>query len=255
VQTAAFNLPNDERVMEEKGSKRVMLKNIQEAKFNKVLEPISKIVLDVTDQDDVTFEAYHTIILSHELIHGLGPHEIRVDDKESSVRLQLKEINLQIEEAKADTTGLFALQYLIDKGVVVRQMEQQMYTTYLASVFRSIRFGIASDHARAVITQFNYLLDEGAININESAATFSINRDKIKNAVKKLTSEILTIQGEGSYDRAEAMLRKYSVIRPVMQRALDKLTDVPVDIAPSFTFASSLSVEASTIRLYPRTPR
>jgi len=242
VQTAAFNLPNDERVVEEKGSKRVMLKNVQEAKFNKILVPISKVVLDPTSQSDLSFDAFFTHILAHELMHGLGPQTIKVDGKQTTVRLQLKEANSALEEAKADITGLFALQYLMDKGEVDPKMEQQMYTTYLASIFRSVRFGITAAHARGIALQFNYLIDEGAINVNESAGTFSINRDKIKDAVRKLTGEILTIQAEGSYDKAKAMLEKYAVVRPVMQRALDKLSDVPVDIEPNFTLASGVKM-------------
>jgi hypothetical protein len=241
VQTAAFNLPNDERVVEEKGSKRVMLKNVQEAKFNKTLIPISKVVLDSANNADVSFDAFFTHILAHELMHGIGPQTIKVDGKQTTVRLQLKEANSALEEAKADITGLFALQYLMDKGVVDRQMEQQMYTTFLASIFRSVRFGITAAHARGVALQFNYLIDEGGINVNESAGTFSINKDKIKDAVKKLTGEILTIQAEGSYDKAKAMLEKYAVVRPVMQRALDKLADVPVDIEPNFTLANRVN--------------
>lgn len=240
VQTAAFNLPNDERVVEEKGSKRVMLKNVQEAKFNKTLIPISKVVLDSASQPDISFEAFFTHILAHELMHGLGPQTIKVGGKDTTVRLQLKDTYSALEEAKADITGLWALQYLMDKGVVDPQMEQRMYTTFLASIFRSVRFGLTAAHARGVALQFNYLIDEGGITVNESTGTVAINRDKIKDAVKKLTGEILTIQAEGSYEKAKSMLEKYAVVRPVMQRALDKLADVPVDIEPNFTLASGV---------------
>src|SRR5438552_880657 len=115
VQTAAFNLPNDERVVKEKGSKRIMLKNVQEAKFNKTLVPISRVVLDPAQQRDLSFEAFFTHILTHELMHGLGPHNISVDGRATNVRLQLKDQYSAIEEAKADMTGLWAVQYLIDK--------------------------------------------------------------------------------------------------------------------------------------------
>ena len=118
VQTAAFNLPNDERVTREKGAKRVMLKNVQDAKFAKMLVPISKVVLAPADQDDVSFEAFFTHILMHELMHGLGPHNISVGGRATTVRQEMKEASSFLEEAKADISGLFALQYLIDKGVV-----------------------------------------------------------------------------------------------------------------------------------------
>jgi hypothetical protein len=237
VQTAAFNLPNDERVVKEKGSKRVMLKNVQEAKFQKTLIPISKVVLDPSQQSSLSFDAFFTHILAHELMHGLGPHNIKVEGRETTVRQQLKELYSTIEEAKADITGLWALQYLIDKGVVDRQMERAIYTTYLASIFRSVRFGLTEAHGKGIALQFNYLSDEGAINYDESTGTFSINAAKVKEAVRKLTHDILTLQAEGSYEKAKAMLDKYAVIRPPMQKALDKLGDVPVDIEPSFPLA------------------
>ena len=237
VQTAAFNLPNDERVVAEKGSKRTMLKNVQQAKFQKTLVPISRVVLARGQQSHLSFEAFFTHILAHELMHGLGPHNIKVNGQDTTVRKQLKELSSAFEEAKADITGLWALQYLIDKGVVEKQMERSLYTTFLASAFRSVRFGITEAHGKGIAMQFNYLTDEGAIEVDERTGTFSINDAKVKDAVRKLTSEILTIQAEGSYDKAKAMLDKYAVIRPPMQRALDSLKDVPTDIEPIFPLA------------------
>jgi hypothetical protein len=237
VQTAAYNLPNDERVVKEKGSKRVMLKNMQEAKFKQVLVPISKIVSDPAQQGDISFDAFFTHILAHELMHGLGPHNINVNGKASTVRLSLKELYSTIEEAKADITGLWALQYLIDKGALDKAMERAMYTTYLASSFRSVRFGVTEAHGKGQAIQFNYLTDEGAIKIDEAKGSFSVDFDKVKDAVRKLTNEILTLEAEGSYDKAKAMIDKYGVIRPAMQKALDKLGSVPVDIEPRFPLA------------------
>jgi peptidase M49-like protein len=237
VQTAAYNLPNDERVVKEKGSKRVMLKNVQEAKFKQTLIPISKVVLSSADQRDVSFDPFFTHILAHELMHGLGPHNITVEGQETTVRKQLKELSSAFEEAKADITGLWALQYLMDKGVVDKKTERALYTTFLASAFRSVRFGITEAHGRGIALQFNYLMDEDAFRYDERTGVFSVNPSKIKDAVRKLTHEIMTIQAEGSYDKAKAMLDKYGVIRPPMQKALDRLTNVPVDIEPIFPLA------------------
>jgi Peptidase family M49 len=237
VQTAAFNLPNDERVVKEKGSKRIMLKNVQDAKFNKTLIPISRVVLDSAQQRNLSFEAFFTHILTHELMHGLGPHNIMVNGQATTVRLQLKDRYSAIEEAKADVTGLWALQYLIDKGVVDKDMERTLYTTYLASMFRSVRFGITEAHGRGVAMQFNYFTDEGAIKFDERAGRFSVDELKIKDAVRKLTTELLTIEAEGSYEKASAILDKYAVIRPPMKGAFAKLQDVPVDIEPIFPLA------------------
>jgi hypothetical protein len=237
VQTAAFNLPNDERVVKEKGSARIMLKNVQDAKFKKVLTPIAGEVLTTAHQRDVAFDSFFTHILMHELMHGLGPHNITVNGQSTTVRLQLKDKYSSIEEAKADVTGLWALQYLIDKGVIPKQMQRTLYTTYLASMFRSVRFGLTESHARGVAMQFNYFVDEGAVQFNEATGKFSIDNTKIREAVRKLTRELLTIEAEGSYDKAKAILDKYSVIRPPMQGALDRLKAVPVDIEPIFPLA------------------
>ena len=234
VHTAAFNLPNDERVVKEKGSKRIMLKNVQDAKFNKTLIPISRVVLAPSQQRNLAFDSFFTHILMHELMHGLGPHNITVDGAATTVRLQLKDRYSSIEEAKADMTGLWALQYLIDKGVINKQMEQTLYTTYLASMFRSVRFGITEAHGRGVAMQFNYLTDEGAIKFDERTGTFNADETKFKEGVRKLTHELLTIEAEGSYDKARAILEKYAVIRPPMKSALDRLRGVPVDIEPIF---------------------
>jgi hypothetical protein len=237
VQTAAYNLPNDEQVVKEKGSKRVMLKNMQEAKFNKVLIPIAKATLDAAQQSQISFDAFFTFILMHELLHGLGPHNITVGGQPTTVRGQLKELYSAVEEAKADITGLWALQYLIDKGAMDRAMERDLYTTYLASAFRSVRFGTTEAHGKGQALQFNYLTDEGGIKYNAAAGTYSIDPAKIKDAVRKLTNEILTLQAEGSYEKAKAMLDKYGVIRPETQKTLDSLSNIPVDIEPRFTAA------------------
>src|SRR5256714_10803899 len=234
VQTAAFNLPNDERVVKEKGSKRIMLKNVQDAKFNKTLILISRVVLDSPEQSALAFDSFFTHILCHELMHGLGPHNITVNGQETTVRKQLKELYSAIEEAKADMTGLWALQYMIDHGMIDKSMERTLYTTYLASMFRSVRFGITEAHGRGVAMQFNYLTDDGAIKFNEAKGTFSVDHSKIKEGVTKLTRELLTLEAEGSYDKAKAILDKFAVIRPPMRQALDKLKNVPVDIEPIF---------------------
>ncbi|MBA3768403.1 MAG: hypothetical protein H0W99_15770, partial [Acidobacteria bacterium] len=168
----------------------------------------------------------------------LGPHNINAGGgEETTVRKQLKELYSAIEEAKADITGLWALQYLMDKGMVEKSMGRSLYTTFLASCFRSVRFGVTEAHGKGIAVQFNYLTDEGAIKFDERTGTFRIEESRIKEAVNKLTREILTLQAEGSYAKAKALLDNYGVIRPPMQRALDRLSDVPVDIEPHFPLA------------------
>ena len=239
VQTAAYNLPNDERVLKEKGAKRVMLKNVQDAKFEKVLVPISKVVLAAADQGNVAFDAFFTHILMHELMHGLGPHSITVDGRATTVRQAMKEASSFLEEAKADISGLFALQHLVDKGILPKSMEQTMYTTFLASAFRSIRFGVTEAHGKGIAVQLNYLLDQGGFVVKPDG-TFAVDPAKIKEGIAGLTHEIMTMQAEGNYAAAKALGDRLGNVRPPVQAALDKLANVPVDIEPLFKTAEQL---------------
>ena len=234
VQTAAYNLPNDERVVKEKGSKRVMLKNNQEAKFNKVLVPIASIALPPADRANVSFDAFFTHILMHELMHGLGPQTITVGGRSTTVRQELKESYGVLEEAKADISGLWALQQLVDQGALGKDLERTMYTTFLASSFRSIRFGLTEAHGRGVAMQLNHLLDAGAFTVRPDG-TFTVDRSKVRAAVEGLTREILTIQAEGDAAKAKDLLARLAVVRPPVQKVLDRLLAVPVDIEPRFT--------------------
>jgi hypothetical protein len=239
VQTAAFNLPNDERVVQEKGAKRVMLKNVQDAKFAKTLVPISKVALTPADQKDVAFDAFFMQIVVHELMHGLGPSNITVNGRKTTVRQEIKEAYSYLEEAKADISSLFAIQHMIDKGVLPKSLEKPLYTTYLASAFRSIRFGINEAHGRGVAVQFNYLLDAGGF-VAHGDGTFGVDVAKVKTGVAGLTHDIMTIQAEGDYAKAIALRDRLGVVRPPVQRALDKMTAIPVDIEPKFTSAAQL---------------
>ena len=239
VQTAAFNLPNDERVVREKGTKRVMLKNVQDAKFNIVLLPIAKVALGPADRKNVSFDAFFTHILMHELMHGLGPHNIVAGGRATTVRQELKETYSAIEEAKADVSGLWALRQLADRGQIDPAIARTMYTTFLASAFRSIRFGVNEAHGRGIAVQLNYLLDAGAFRVNPDG-TFAVNDAKVADAVTALTREIMTIEAEGSYAKAKELIERLGTVRPQVKKVLDKLTDVPVDIEPQFVTAASL---------------
>jgi Peptidase family M49 len=239
VQTAAFNLPNDERVVKEKGSKRVMLKNVQQAKFRMVLEPIAKVALSTEEQKNVSFDAFFTHILMHELMHGLGPHNITPGGRQTTVRQELKDTYSAIEEAKADVSGLWALKQLADQGKIDKDIARTMYTTFLASSFRSIRFGVNEAHGRGIAIQLNYFLDQGAF-VARPDGTFTVDESKIAAAVTSLTRDIMTLQAEGGYDKAKAMMETLGVVRPEVQKVLDRLSSVPVDIEPKFTSAESL---------------
>jgi hypothetical protein len=242
VQTAAYNLPNDERIISQRGSKRVMLKNVQEEKFKATLTPIAKLVLRPADQKDLDFNSFFTHILAHEITHGLGPHSTKGN---STPRQDLKETYSTMEEAKADVTGLFALMYMMEKGQLKDTLgqgeaaERKLHTTFLASAFRTLHFGLTDSHARGMAIQVNYLLDKGGF-VAHGDGTFSVDFAKIKQAVMDLDREFLTIEATGDYTRAKEMMAKYVVIRPEVQKALDKMKSVPNDIRPSFPTAKSL---------------
>jgi hypothetical protein len=239
VQTAAYNLPNDERVLREKGAKRVMLRNVQDAKFARTLVPISKVVLSAADQASVSFDAFFTHILVHELMHGVGPHNISVGGRQTTVRQELKETYSALEEAKADISALFAIQHMIDKGVLSKSLEEPLYTTFLASAFRSIRFGINEAHGRGIAVQLNSLLDSSGF-VVRGDGTFAVNRSKIKEGVVALTAEIMTIQARGDYAAAKGLGDRLGVVRPSVEKALRKLAHLPVDIEPRFFAAERL---------------
>jgi peptidase M49-like protein len=249
VQTAAYNLPNDDRVVQQKGSKRVMLKNVQEAKFRAVLLPIARRTLSKNAMLDVNFESFFTHILAHELTHGIGPHQIKVGERETNPRLELKELYSAIEEAKADVTGLFALQYLMDHSKELTlggtlpsddAAQRQLYVTFLASAFRSLRFGLNDAHGKGMAMQFNYLMDKGAF-VPHGDGTFSVDMAKVRDAVRDLDHDLLTIEAQGDYAAAKKMLNELGVVRPVLKRALARLQDIPTDIEPLFVTAEELA--------------
>jgi hypothetical protein len=232
VRTAAFNLPNDERVVHEKGSKRVMLKNVQEAKFDTILKPVAGRVLPHAAQGDLSFDYFFMHILAHELSHGIGPHQIQVNGRSTTPRQEMKELYSAIEEAKADVTGLFMLQYLFDHGMPHGpNAERELYSTFLASAFRSLRFGLTEAHGKGMALQFNYLTDKGAF-VAHPDGTFSVDFSKIKGAVRDLAHDLLTLEATGNYAGAKHMLDTLGVVRPGMQHALDGLKSIPTDIDP-----------------------
>jgi hypothetical protein len=219
-----------------------MLKNVQDAKFAKTLLPISKMALSSTDQAALSFEAFFTHIVLHEMMHGLGPHDITVNGRQTTVRKEMRDASSYLEEAKADISGLYALQFLIDKGTVPRSMQASLYTTFLASCFRSIRFGINEAHGKGIAIQLNYLMDQGGFVVRPDG-TFSVDENKIRDGVVGLTRDIMTIQAEGSYEKAKALGDRLGVVRPPVQALLDKLAAVPVDIEPRFATADRLLAE------------
>ena len=235
VQTLAFNLPNDERVRQAKGSKKVLLKNVQEAKFKKILMPIVEKVIAPEQLPFISFDAYFNHILLHEVSHGLGPGILTLANGEkTTVNKMLKDSYSAIEEAKADICGNYNVQYLIDIGVFPKKLEKSLYVTFLGGMFRSVRFGINEAHGKANMIQFNYLLENKAFKYDEKSEKFLVDHKKAKTAVKNLASLLLTIEAEGNYDAAKQLIDNYGVMTEPMRAALDKLGDIPVDIKPIY---------------------
>ena len=238
VKTAAYNLPNDERVVHEKGSKKVMLRNVQEAKFEATLKPIAKLVLSQQAQPSLQFESFFTHILAHEMSHGIGPHQITVNGKATTPRQELKDLYGAIEEAKADVVGLYMLQFLADKGYV-KQDEKSLYTTFLASSFRTLRFGLLEAHGKGMAVQFNYLTDKGAFVYRNGV--WEVDAAKIKGAVRDLAHDLLTIEATGDYAGAKQMFDKLAILRPDTAATITRMNNLPVDIRVSFVTADAIA--------------
>ncbi|KAJ2783603.1 hypothetical protein GGI15_002518 [Coemansia interrupta] len=227
---AAFNLPNDEEAIRLAGSKLTLIKNVQHAKFDSVLLPIAQTVLSQEDLKHVSFAAFFNHVLYHEVCHSAGPHN--VVGSNDTVRSHLREVHSAFEEAKADITGLFAAKLLIDRGLVGDITLREFYTTYLASAFRSIRFGLAEAHGMGQAMQLSYLLEHGGFVYDEQEKTFGVDVGRMTVAVENLTKEIMIIQGDGDREGALRFRDKYGVLAECVKEAVDRLEDVPVDIEP-----------------------
>ncbi|KAL1832256.1 hypothetical protein ACET3Z_001907 [Daucus carota] len=241
-QTVAFNLPNDERIVKDRGTSMVILKNVSEAKFKLILRPIADVCITKEQQNYVDFNSFFTHTICHECCHGIGPHSITLPSgKKSTVRLELQELHSALEEAKADIVGLWAVKYLIDKDVLPNTSIRSMYVSFLAGCFRSVRFGLEEAHGKGQALQFNWLFEKGAIVLHEGD-TFSVDFDKVEGAVESLSRKILTIQAMGDKDAANELLQKYCDMTQPLKIALQKLeiVQVPVDIAPTFPIADQV---------------
>lgn len=241
VQTLAFNLPNDERVRKAKGSKKVMLKNVHEAKFEKLLKPIAELVLEPELLQYVTFDAFFNHTLMHEMSHGVGPGFITINGKQTEVKKELKETYSTIEECKADILGMYNNIFMIEKGVYPKETEKQVWVTFLAGAFRSMRFGIGEAHGGGNAIIYNYLLEKGAYVYDDKNQKVEVDFEKIYPALKDLCNLILTIQAEGNYQAAKDLIAKYAVKSKSIETLTKKLESLPVDIKPVFEIEKKLN--------------
>lgn len=232
IKSIASSLPNDEVVIKQKGAKKLFYKNVILAKFHKILQPIARLMVDPRLLDSVTEEGFFNNVLGHELAHTLGLKFVRRDGKETdtSIRLALKETYSTIEEAKADIVGIYSIRHFRNRGVLSARQEQECYASYLASTFRSIRFGSSDDHARANILQFNHLLRTGGITYNPKTRKFGLDQNKFVEGVRTLSNRLLTIEGTGDYAAAKALIEKDGRLDARTEAALKRLSHIPVDI-------------------------
>ncbi|KAL3330733.1 hypothetical protein AABB24_034519 [Solanum stoloniferum] len=241
-QTVAFNLPNDERIVKDRGTSMVMLKNVSEAKFKLILKPIANVCIMEEQRELVDFDSFFTHTICHECCHGIGPHTITLPNgQKSTVRLELQELHSSLEEAKADIVGLWALRFLMDKDLLPKSLAKSMYVSFLAGCFRSVRFGLEEAHGKGQALQFNYLFEKGAFILHPDE-TFGVDFEKVEDSVASLSREILTIQARGDKEAAKTLLQKYGVMTPPLKRALERLetVQVPVDIVPDFSIANQI---------------
>ena len=234
IQTIAFNLPNDERVREAKGAKKVILQNVLGAKFDRILKPMAELVL-VPEQSRNVTKAYMTNeTLFHELSHSLGPGSITVNGRKTTVDKELKEIGSGFEEAKADVMGAWNILYMMDRGVLPAAEKPQIRATYVAGLFRAMRFGVGEAHGQGAAMQYRYLRAKGALVWDAPAQRFRIDEGKIDGAIRDLVADIVRLQGNGDYAGTKAFLAKWAVLDPEAEEVIGSMGHIPVDIRPIY---------------------
>jgi hypothetical protein len=229
--TIAINLPNDERVHASKGSRKLQLKNAIRYKFEEILVPISNVLIDEEQREHVTFDAFFENTMFHEVAHGLGINQTL--DGKGTVRSALKEQYSALEEGKADILGLFLITQMAEKGMLGEKELMDNYVTFMASIFRSIRFGVASSHGKANMVRFYYFKESGAFSRSDTKGTYKIDFEKMQTAMNNLAKLIISIQGDGDYAMAKQLVDESGFIREELQSDLNRLQElsIPVDIA------------------------
>jgi hypothetical protein len=234
VQTIAFNLPNDEKVREAKGAKKVILRNVLGAKYDRILKPMGGLVLVPEQAGNVTQRYMFMETLFHELSHSLGPGTITVNGRTTTVDKELKDIAGGFEEAKADVMGAYNVMHMMDKGVIPAAERPQIRATYVAGLFRAMRFGTNEAHGKGAAMQYRYLRDKGAIVWDARAKRFRIDEAKIDGAIRDLVGDIVRRQGDGNYAGTKAFLDRWGSLDPEASQVIGTMTHIPVDIRPVY---------------------
>ena len=235
-QAVADNLPNDPKIHELKGSKKLFFKNFMDARVNYVILPLARYMMPESQAAMASADGYLLGTIMHEICHGLGPafaHD--ASGEKVDIRAAMGPIFGGLEEAKADVVGMFALKWLVDHGVLPKQKLNGYYASYLAGNFRTLRFGAAEAHGQAEMMEFNYYVEQGAVR-RDASGKYSVDFEKMPDAIAGLAKELLAMEATGDRARAEAWFTKYGVISPELQKSLDKAKSLPVDVDPLFAF-------------------
>ena len=234
-QAVADNLPNDPRIHKEKGTKKIFFKNFMDARVNEIILPLAARVMDSAQAKQASAEGYLASTLMHEICHGLGPAFSRVNGKQVDIREAIGGAFGGLEEAKADVCGMHALKWLVDRNALPKARLEEYYASYVAGIFRTVRFGTGEAHGRAEMMEFNYLSEQGAI--TGVAGRYHVDYAKMPAALATLAKELLEQEATGNRARAEAWFAKYDRMPPALTKVLADAKDVPIDIDPIFSFA------------------
>jgi hypothetical protein len=235
-QAVADNLPNDPRIHQEKGSKKIFFKNFMDARVNHVVLPIAKRLMRDDQAAKASGEGYLAAVLLHEISHGLGPSFARQAGRQVDIREAIGPVYSGLEEAKADVVGMYGLKWLVDRGALPKDRLEEYYASYVAGIFRTLRFGTAEAHGRAEMMEFNYLSQERALTRDGTTGRYVIDYARMPTALAQLSKELLEIDATGDRARAESWFKRYDAMPPDLKSALDRAKDVPVDIDPIFSF-------------------
>ena len=235
-QAVADNLPNDPRIHEQKGTKKIFFKNFMDARVNDVILPIAKELMDPEQAARASGEGYLASTMMHEISHGLGPAFSRVDGKQVDIREAIGPLFSGLEEAKADVVGMYGLKWLVDRGALPKERLPEFYSSYVAGIFRTVRFSIAEAHGRAEMMEFNYLSEQNAIKRDAQTRRYSVDYERMPEALAALAKELLEIEATGDRQRAEKWFTRYEKMPSELQSALQAVSHVPVDVDPVFSF-------------------
>ncbi|HEY6307694.1 MAG TPA: Zn-dependent hydrolase [Candidatus Angelobacter sp.] len=239
-QAVADNLPNDPRIHQEKGTKKIFFKNFMDARVNYIVLPIGKLLMRSDQAALASMDGYLTVVLMHEISHGLGPAYARTSAGQADIRQSIGPAYSGLEEAKADVVGMFGLNWLMEKGVLPKDRAAEYYASYVAGIFRTVRFGVAEAHGRAEMMEFNYLSEQGALTRDAKTGRYAIDYAKMPGAIASLAKELLEIEATGDRNRAEQWFHKYEAMPAELKSSLANVKDVPVDIDPVSPFGEKV---------------